>query len=503
MNDRAPADAIHRSTKHGTAPAEPDRLVPFPRLDPANSPAPFKRYPDLPGGSLSRTIVESALPAVTVLSGGRGEPSPLDEAFLATVLYLTAGVTRAAARPDGLHTYFRAAMAAGNLHPVEVYVVSGPDVDGIERGVHHFAPLEFGLTTLRSGDYRAVVPTGAPVALILTGIVWRTAWKYAERGWRHLYWDAGTMLANLLAVADANGIDVGVFAGFDDRAVSRLVGIDGIDEVPLVVVTLGENGVAPPPVSELPQLSPAVVPIAPRPIRLPLVVDAQKGSALGAPEVQRWRSAAAAVGAPAPTSVEPPPLAPSEPIEAVVLRRGSTRAMVPEVASVDALRWPMAAATRATQIDGTGGGTLLEHHLSVHGIESLRPGAYRWLATDVELIAGDDDARRAGSLLALNQPLGGDSTYTVFHAARLGPILDALGARGYRVAQLEAGIVSGRLALCAFSLGLGATGLTFLDDLVSDHFHTTAAPMLATAVGVPVSAPAPSGTPGEPVALGR
>ena len=37
--------------------------------------------------------------------------------------------------------------------------------------------------------------------LVVTGIPWRTGWRYAERGYRHLYWDSGTMLSQLLALA--------------------------------------------------------------------------------------------------------------------------------------------------------------------------------------------------------------------------------------------------------------------------------------------------------------
>jgi len=59
------------------------------------------------------------------------------------------------------------------------------------------------------------------------------------------------------------------------------------------------------------------------------------------------------------------------------------------------------------------------------------------------------------------------------------------GARGYRAAQLEGGVAAERLQLAAFALGVGATGLTFLDDDVSAFFGTRAAPMLSVAVGVP------------------
>ncbi len=62
-------------------------------------------------------------------------------------------------------------------------------------------------------------------------------------------------------------------------------------------------------------------------------------------------------------------------------------------------------------------------------------------------------------------------------------------------------MVAGRLALNAFAVGGGATGLTFYDGLVSRYFGTEASPLLATAVGVPDTRPAPSGTPGRPAEL--
>ena len=507
MYTRTAADAIHHSTKHGTPAAHPQRLVSYPRLDPANAPTPFKEYRHVPISPLPRELVASTPLAVRVLSGERGEPSSLDASLLATLLYLAAGVTRATAGSARGRTFFRAAMSAGNLHPVETYVIAGPGVDGVPAGVHHFAPLEFGLTELRRGDFRAALSITAPVALVLTGLVWRTTWKYGERGWRHLYWDAGTMLANLLAAAAGHGLDVRIFSGFADETVSRLVGIDGEDEVPLAVVTLGNESadVDHRPFSnrEPEPISLDFAPVAPRPIRLPLLVDAQTGSTLTADQVTDWRQAAYAVSVEMPTHIDPPASAPEEPIEAVILRRGSTRVMRHDSVARDGLLWPLATAARAVPLDAAPRGTLLEHYVNVHAVDGVRPGAYRWEHGKLEFIANDDPPREIGRLLCLNQPLGGDSAYTVFHNAALDPILDVLGSRGYRAVQLEAGIVSGRLALSAFALGLGATGLTFMDDFVSRYFQTATAPMLVTSVGVPETLPAAAGRPGEPVTLSR
>jgi hypothetical protein len=170
--------------------------------------------------------------------------------------------------------------------------------------------------------------------------------------------------------------------------------------------------------------------------------------------------------------------------------------MRPEMAPSELLFWGMADAGRPVRADFVAPGTtLLEHNLSVHGIDGVDPGAYRWRDGDLELVR-PGQFREITQQLCLDQPLGGDSAYTAFHCARLDTVLDALGARGYRVAQLEAGIASGRLSLAAFTLGAGATGLTFFDEPVSRFFATRASCMLVTSVGIPDYRNAPGGRPG-------
>ncbi len=64
--------------------------------------------------------------------------------------------------------------------------------------------------------------------------------------------------------------------------------------------------------------------------------------------------------------------------------------------------------------------------------------------------------------------------------------LAAAGDRAYRAAQLEAGIVAGRIVLGAYAHRFGATGLTFYDDDITAFFSPDAegtACMLVEAVG--------------------
>jgi hypothetical protein len=73
----------------------------------------------------------------------------------------------------------------------------------------------------------------------------------------------------------------------------------------------------------------------------------------------------------------------------------------------------------------------------------------------------------------------------MFAMADLDEVLRRHGNRGYRAAQLEAGIRVGRIYLGAFARGLGATASTFYDDEVTAFLalEEGLSPLLAVAVG--------------------
>jgi SagB-type dehydrogenase family enzyme len=121
---------------------------------------------------------------------------------------------------------------------VEAYVAA-------EDGLYSFDALGRALVRLAEGDARPAVGTVLAVEpevgafVVLTGIHARTGWKYMERGYRHVWWDAGTMLANLLALAAAADLAPRLYTAFPDRDLNGLLGIDGRTEYALAVLSLG------------------------------------------------------------------------------------------------------------------------------------------------------------------------------------------------------------------------------------------------------------------------
>jgi SagB-type dehydrogenase family enzyme len=232
-------------------------------LDWDNKPFPFKVYTDAPTVPLPRDIDVVATPTLQALEAA-GAPAPrLTLAALTALLYYTAGVTKKKTYPGGGEVLFRAAASTGALYQTEVYVVAG-NVDGLDAGLYHFCPGDFTLRRLRAGDVRDTLAEAAAepalarraATLVLTGLYWRNTWKYQARGYRHLFWDSGTMLANALAVGGALGLAPALLTGFVDGAVNVLLGVDPAREATLELMAVGPDGA---PAPTLIQLAPLVL----------------------------------------------------------------------------------------------------------------------------------------------------------------------------------------------------------------------------------------------------
>ncbi len=424
-----------------------------------------KRYPgNLPRIPLPRELPRTAAAAVAVLAG-TAEVSrvALDLAQLARLLYLSAGVVRVTERPYGVHP-FRAAGSAGGRFPLEVYVAVPPG-GPLPAGVHWYDPWEHALA--RVGP----PPRAGGPAVIVTGVPWRTGWRYRERGYRHMYWDAGTMLAQLLALADSAGLTAALYTRFPDARVAALVGADRVHELPVAVVGLDDA-------------APAVEPGGPAaagdldaaPVEFPLVTAAQRAGEcdrLGWP----WER-----GGPVPV-----PILASEPVEQVIAARGSQRRMdARRGLPLDLLRTAMGVAVR---------GLALPHWIVAHDVAGLPSGLYRWPALDAPVRAGvlRDELYR----VCLDQALARDAAFVAIAATGLAQLSDP----EYRAAQLAAGLAEGRLHLAAYALGASASGMTFLDSEVPAFLGEHQDALLFTCVGAPLYQSSPGGPPGAPVTV--
>ena len=117
--------------------------------------------------------------------------------------------------------------SSGNLHPVEAYVLSA-GLPGVGDGLQHYDPENHAL------EGRALVAPGseAPwLAVGLSSIMWREAWKYGERAFRYCQLDVGHAVACLAYAAALLGWDV-VPLAIDGKLLAHCLGLDRTDDFP-------------------------------------------------------------------------------------------------------------------------------------------------------------------------------------------------------------------------------------------------------------------------------
>jgi SagB-type dehydrogenase family enzyme len=505
--------------RNGTARRYHDRTAHSPHsvrtsghtLDWDVKPFAFKVYTELPARALPRDLDAVAADTLAALAAPAAGAPRLGLDALAALLYYAAGVTKKKTYPGGGEVLFRAAASTGALYQTEVYVVAG-EVAGLEPGLYHFCPGDFALRCLRAGDVRDALARSAAdpslarraATVVLTAIYWRNTWKYQARGYRHLFWDSGTLLANLLAVGGALGLAPRLLLGFVDEDVNRLLGVDVAREVALELVALGPEGAPAPAGAALDTIAHPYMPLSSSEVDYPLLREVHAASSLASPAaVRAWREAGGMVaGGPPPRPVfqrvapsseragessrvtasvveegGPRPLVPLPPPRATagrglgetIQRRGSTRQFAHDALSAVELSTALWAATRAPDADIPAG--LVELYLIVNAVEGVPAGAYHYRRGEraLELLRAGE-LRRESAYLCLEQPLAGDAAAVVYFLAPLDAILGTLGDRGYRAANLAAGLAGGRAYLAAYAQGFGASGLTFYDRLVAELF---------------------------------
>jgi SagB-type dehydrogenase family enzyme len=518
----AAAWSYHDGTKHSQ---QSIRANPH-YLDWEIQPFPFKIFPHLEPLTLNQNLSSSEMPALEAISHIAADPESsvsLTRQTLAELLFLSAGITKRRSYPGG-EMLFRAAACTGALYHIDLYLVCG-DLADIEAGVYHFSPNDFALRPLRHGDYRGVIIqatgaeaslSGAPGVLICASTFWRNAWKYQSRTYRHCYWDNGTILANLLAAASARAIYAKVVLGFVDAAVRELLSLDGQREAALSIVALGHTAGTAARSRVMAPLALETAPLSKREIDYPAIRAMHQASSLESEEeVVAWRAdggtagmkniganqARAANGRSASGNVGGifplQPLAgetmPQERLEEVIIRRGSTRRFSRQAITFAQLSTMLDRATRGVAADVLNPQEPLNAlYLIVNAVDGIPAGAYVYHRPmrALELLK-EGDFRSDAGYLGLGQAIPADCSVNIYFLSDLHRVLERFGNRGYRAAQLEASIMGGKIYLAAYAQRLGASGLTFFDDEVTEFFSPSAAGksvMFLVAVGKSFSA---------------
>jgi SagB-type dehydrogenase family enzyme len=179
------------------------------------------------------------------VSGGQQKRDPsneMDLMGLSRIFSQAAGLT-ARVRYPGKDHFYRSVPSAGALYPTELYLANR-DVNGLDPGLYHYGIRNRSLTQLRQADLSSLMSgfsrTGEGSSILasffITGIFFRSAWKYRDRAYRYVLLDAGHQLENLALALKAEGFLIESEYVFDDDKLDHLLGLDGQREVSLACV---------------------------------------------------------------------------------------------------------------------------------------------------------------------------------------------------------------------------------------------------------------------------
>lgn len=156
---------------------------------------------------------------------------------VATILHHALGV-----RDDGKRPY----PSGGGLFPIETYLINRT-VSGIPSGVFHYLPQAHALehlwdisaeTTIFKNLKKADWAETGSAVLVFTSVWMRSGREYGDFSYNLAHLEAGHMAQNVLLTATALDIGSCALGGYNDAAVTRLLGLDENTEQPVYTIML-------------------------------------------------------------------------------------------------------------------------------------------------------------------------------------------------------------------------------------------------------------------------
>lgn len=225
-----------------------DKVIPQDKeIDWEHSPLAYKLYSGLP-------VVPLSLEVPLTLEGG-GERVKADLRTFGHFLWYIFGLTQfcqsvtefdsAEGTADLMQSYRRFVPSGGGLYPNEIYLYL--KLEDLPIGVYHYDVAHHRLVLLREGNFdsyiaqalgdRCDVSTCFGTVFVST-IFWKNFFKYDHFSYRLQGLDAGVLIGQLQEVTQRFGYATGVYYQFLDRAINHLLGLSEQEESVYAVIPL-------------------------------------------------------------------------------------------------------------------------------------------------------------------------------------------------------------------------------------------------------------------------
>ncbi len=461
------------------------------RLDFDKQPLPFKEYPNKKTIDISYLLPLDKNPFSDV---GIKNPADfsVDELSLSAIsklLYFSYGVTAIVPYVDKPF-YMRSSPSAGGLYPAEIYVVC-VGYPGLSDGVYNYQVLKHSLCLLYEGNFKQKISEAtfnnpvienANVFLILSGVFFRSSWRYQDRAYRRICLDTGHVLGNVDVVSNHCGLKANLIGGFNDRLINEILNLDEDEEQSLAVIALTDKDKK---VNiDFPKALPSKLDSTnvktPEGIRLIQLHNRSRiDSFIKVPNIQMENiDEKFKFSSRIPFENKTKDFKWKQVLFPTILKRRSTRNFSGESFSLEELSSVLDFAYHPElfakdDLDPQPDYfdlSLIQTFIGINSVVGLEEGCYFYEAGGRYLRqVRFKNFRDEIYYLCLGQEIGYKASAIIFHTANLGKAVFKYGERAYRYMHMDAGHIGQRINLAAVNLNLGVSGIGgFFDDKANE-----------------------------------
>lgn len=399
-----------------------------------------------------------------------------------------------------MQSFRRFAPSGGALYPNELYVYL--KMEDLPAGVYHYDVAHHRLVLLREGNFDSYIDralgnrcdmSACFGTVFVSTMFWKNFYKYNNFSYRLQGLDAGVLIGQLLEVAKRFGFASGVYFQFLDRAINHLLGLSEQEEsayavIPLSVeptiwftnisdtdglVSAGEM------CRELSTIQCNHYVRSRRVKEYPMLTKMNEASMLESTRSFRQTNAKESMNCEGQGVALPPAKRLSYDLASVCRKRHSPdmdfimgKVSQPQLANL--LQEATASFSYRNDLDGA---DRQESRVSLYGclynVEGIHDGAYHYDSAAHALRQvhlGDHRLQLQYGMSADNVNLF-QVPLCLHVAGDKDHYKTELGYRGYRIQQMEAGMLVQRLLLAASAIGMGGHPLLGYDANLSDEIY--------------------------------
>ncbi|MFY0543891.1 SagB family peptide dehydrogenase [Brevibacillus sp. H7] len=423
--------------------------------------------------------------------------------------------TEQAAGP--MQSFRRFVPSGGALYPNELYVyLKGEDVPA---GIYHYDVAHHCLVLLREGNFDSYLAralgnrcdlSNCFGTVFVSTLFWKNFFKYHNFAYRLQGLDAGVLIGQLLEVAKRFGFETGVYFQFLDRAVNHLLGLTEQEESVYAVIPLwvepsltwfakendgGGFVSATELCRELTAIQHDRYVRSRRVLEYPMLIKMNEASLLESPRSFRQIRRKKRVSGEGQTVALPHVKRLSFDLALVCRKRHSPEMgfVLGKVSQTQlAALFQEVTASFPYRNDLDGARENPESRVLLYGclynVEDIPDGAYRYdsAAHALRRVRPGDHRLRLQQGLSLDNVNLFQVPLCLHVAGDRDHLITDLGYRGYRIQQMEAGMLVQRLLLAASAIGMGGHPLLGFDSNACDEIYRIATQGKTSLIQIPV-----------------